>query len=66
MAFPLIPVIIIGVGVFMADRIVNGFLIQKQVMAMVWLAGVLAVLILVLLGLCYLKSRKGGGRGPDG
>lgn len=61
--FPWLPVALIGVLVWLADRILNGILIVKQVMALVWLAGILAVIVLLLLSLCYLKKRQGGDNG---
>jgi hypothetical protein len=58
-----IPIILIGAAVYLGDRIANMMLVQKQVIGFVWLAGILAILVLVLLTLAYLKNRKGGGNG---
>ena len=46
----------------------NMFLIQEQVMGFVWLIGILAFLVLVLLTVWYLKNRqnKGGDDEKDG
>ena len=59
-AFPWIPVVIVIGAVIMADRLLNMLLVVEQARALVWLTAILAVLVIVLLILWYLKNRKGG------
>jgi len=61
--FPWIPVVIVIGVVIMADRLLNMLLVVEQARALVWLTAILAVLVIVLLILWYLKSRKGGADG---
>jgi hypothetical protein len=64
-AFPWIPAIIVAGAVVMGDRILNMFLLVEQSKALVSLAGMLAVLVIVLVTLCYLKTRQGGDDGEE-
>ena len=61
--FPWIPVVIVIGVVIMADRLLNMLLVVEQARALVWLTAILAVLVIVLLILWYLKNRR---RGEDG
>ncbi len=58
--FPWIPALIIDAAAFLTDRIMNMIWIQKQVIGFVWLVGILGILVLVLLCLCFLKQKGGG------
>jgi uncharacterized Tic20 family protein len=66
-AIPLlwIPLLIIGAGYFLADRIIGMILIKSQVISFVWIIGILAILVMALLAICYRKQGKGGGDNQD-
>jgi uncharacterized Tic20 family protein len=66
-AIPLfwIPLLIIGAGYFLADRIIGMILIRSQVIGFVWIILILSILVMALLGIWYLKQRKGGGDDND-
>jgi len=61
--FPWIPVVIVIGVVIMADRLLNMLLVVEQARALVWLTAILAVLVIVLLIIWYLRNRR---RGEDG
>jgi hypothetical protein len=56
---------LIGAGYFMSDRILEMILIKSQVLSFVWIIGILALLVLALLPICYRKHGKGGGDDKD-
>jgi hypothetical protein len=58
--FAWLPVIILAGAYLLVSQVMNMILIQEQVMGFVWLIGILATLVLVLLTVWYLKQRKGG------
>jgi hypothetical protein len=58
--FAWLPIIILAGAYLLVSQIMNMLLIQEQVMGFVWLIGILAFLVLVLLTVWYLKQRKGG------
>ena len=51
---------------FLADRIIAMILIKSQVISFIWIIGIMAILVLALLGIWYLKQRKGGDDDNDG
>jgi len=57
-----IPIILIGAAVYLGDHILNLFMVQTQSRGLVWLAGIMGFLIMVLVGVCYLKQHKKGGK----
>jgi hypothetical protein len=59
--FTWLPVIIAAAAYLLVDKIMNMVLIQEQVMGFVWLIGILAFLVLVLLTVWYLKNRQSQG-----
>ena len=63
--FPWIPVVIVFGVVIMADRLLNMLLVVEQARALVWLTAILAVLVIVLLILWYLKNRRRGENGQE-
>ena len=60
-----IPFIILGAAFLIGDRIVNMIIVQEQVIGFVNLVGILAVLVLALLTMLYLKGRNGGDNDKD-
>lgn len=59
--FGWLPVIIVAAAYLLVDKIMNMFLIQEQVYGFIWLIGILAFLVLVLLTVWYLKNRQNKG-----
>jgi len=49
--------------VIMADRLLNMLLVVEQARALVWFTAILAILVIVLLIIWYLRNRR---RGEDG
>jgi hypothetical protein len=66
--FAWLPVIILAGAYLLVSQVMNMLMIQEQVMGFVWLIGILAFLVLVLLTVWYLKDRqnKGGDDGKNG
>jgi hypothetical protein len=48
-------------GYFLSDRIIAMILIKSQVIGFVWIIGILAILVMSLLVLIYLKKNRNGG-----
>jgi hypothetical protein len=61
-----LPIIILAGAYLLVSQVMNMLMIQEQVMGFVWLIGILATLVLVLLTVWYLKQRKGGDDGNNG
>lgn len=66
--FAWLPIIVLAGAYLLVSQVMNMILIQEQVMGFVWLIGILAFLVLVLLTVWYLKDRqnKGGDDGNNG
>jgi uncharacterized Tic20 family protein len=60
-----IPLLIIGAGYFLADRIIGMILIKSQVISFVWIIAILGILVMALLAICYRKQGKGGDDNQD-
>jgi hypothetical protein len=65
--FAWLPVMILAGAYLLVSQVMNMLMLQEQVMGFVWLIGILAFLVLVLLTVWYLKNRhKGGEDGNNG
>jgi hypothetical protein len=58
--FAWLPIIILAGAYFLVTNVMNMLMIQEQVIGFVYIIGILAFLVLVLLTVWYLKQRKGG------
>ena len=56
--FAWLPIIILAGAYLLVSQVMNMLMIQEQVMGFVWLIGILAFLVLVLLTVWYLKQQK--------
>jgi hypothetical protein len=51
---------LLGVGYFLSDKFMAMILIHRQVTGFIWIIGILSILVLALLAICYRKHGKGG------